>query len=236
MKYCYLTFLIFFTLAHPRAGAQETAVVADVDSMAARYLSAAKSFTDGVYASHRSLVAEQPDYRWSQIAGEMVQLEEDGRVQIEAYGDKENGGSLPSPYAIALDGRLYFYVPNPTDARRGFLEFTAPVELGTLSVIGYDTTFQVRQLMRAYNPRNGQPFRQGYVERERTRRVEYVIDMATGRRRPLDRPNVRELTAEDRDLAAALARPDNGERGKLLRAVRIFNERYPLALPVVVDN
>ena len=240
MKYAYLILFCFLLAPHPRAGAQ-TAVGSEVAAsteaaIAPRYLTPAHRYTDGVYFTHPSFVAERPDYRWERVAGEMVHLEEDGRVQIEQFGDRRGEETPPRPYAIVLEGTPYFYVPNPTDAKRGFLEFSQLTELGPLAVIGYDTTYQVRQLMKAYNPRNGQPFRQGYIERERTKRVEWIIDMATGRRYPLEHQYVRALTRQDRDLAAALARAENQERTRLLRAVRIYNERYPLALPHVRET
>ena len=190
-------------------------------------------FADGVYLSHAALLAGAPDINWSEIAGEMVQLAEDHRVQIDGYGYK-SGSDRGTPYAISLDGVPYFYTRH--DERRNFHEFAGLRLQGRYGTMTYDTSVHMRRLMRAYNPANGLPFREGWVERDQLKTVERIIDMETGVRHPLDRASVLAIVGEERDLAAALDRVTEEEQPRLIRALQIMNERHPLLLPLSEAN
>ena len=192
-------------------------------------LNADYRFHDGVYLSHASLLADQPDVDWADIAGEMVQLTEDRRVQIDAYGYK-SGQDHGRPYAIVLDGAPYLFVG--ADARRGFYEFAGLRSPGRLATVTFDTTVHLRRIMKAYNPATGNPFRQGWVERDQRRTVTRVVDMQTGVRRPLEPDVVANLLAGEADLLRAVRQTTAVDTAKLLRAVEIYNERHPLLLPV----
>ncbi|WP_116124474.1 hypothetical protein [Lewinella sp. IMCC34183] len=185
-------------------------------------------FRDGVYLTHEALLANQPDVEWSEIAGEMVQLSEDHRVQIDGYGYK-SGNDRGTPYAIALDGLPYLFVQ--VDGRRGFSEFAGLLRPGRYPTVAYDTTVNLRRLMKAYNPANGKPFREGYVERQRRERITRILDMDTGTLRPLDRATVLLLVRDERDLRSALEQTPDATTDKLLRALEIYNSRHPLLLP-----
>ncbi len=184
-------------------------------------------FTDGVYLSHAALLSNRPDVDWSGIDGEMVQLAEDFRVQVQGFTFKN--GSLSEPYAISLDGLPYVFVRKASD--RDFYEFAGLRILGTFSTMQYDTVIQTRHLMRAYNPVNGQPFREGYVERDRQNQLRRIVDMRTGRRFPLDQATIMRLVAEEGDLVSALERTPSQEEKKVLRALSVYNERHPLLIP-----
>ncbi len=189
-------------------------------------------FTDGVYLSHAALLNNRPDVSWSDIDGEMVQLAEDFRVQVQAFAYKS--GAQEEPYAISLDGLPYFFVRKASD--RDFYEFAGLRILGTYSTMQYDTVVQTRHLMRAYNPVNGQPFREGYVERDRQNELRRIVDMRTGRRYPLDQGTIMRLVAEEEDLLSALERTPPREETKILRALSVYNERHPLLIPPAQAN
>ncbi|MEM6772446.1 MAG: hypothetical protein AAF597_17855, partial [Bacteroidota bacterium] len=136
-------------------------------------------FADGVYFSHDALLANQPDLSWEEIDGEMVQLTEDYRVQIADYGYKDvriNAAILP--YAISLDGLAYLFTRK--NDKRNYHEFSGLRVRGNLSTLQYDTTYSVRQLMKAYNPVNGKPFRQAYAEREETKTLNKILHLRSG--------------------------------------------------------
>lgn len=188
-------------------------------------------FADGVYFSHAALVANQPDLGWEAIDGEMVQLPEDYRVQIADYGYKDvriNADIVP--YAISLDGLAYLFVRR--NERRNFHEFAGLRVRGTLSTLRYDTTIRVRQLMKAYNPANGRPFRQAYVDRDKTLTLNKILDLRSGALLPLTPGNLTRLCADDAKLAAAVRTTDEGEHELLLRALRLYDDRHPLYLPL----
>ncbi|MBB4078117.1 hypothetical protein GGR28_000718 [Lewinella aquimaris] len=184
-------------------------------------------FSEGIYLSQDALLANTPDVSWSQITGEMVQLAEDYRLQVAGFGYKDR--SYRTPYAISLDGQPYLFIR--ADEERGFHEFAGLRERGTYSTLRYDTLVHTRQLMRAYNPATGFPFREGWVERDRTRSLSRIFELTSGRRLPLDLPTVMRLVASESDLVAALERTGPEEQDKLIRALRIYNERHPLLLP-----
>ena len=153
-------------------------------------------------------------------------------MQVEGFGYKS--GSFGEPYAITLDGLPYLFVRE--ESRRGFYEFSGLRILGAYSTMEYDTIVHTRQLMKAYNPVNGKPFREGYVERDRENGVSRIIEMGTGRRLPLERTTVMRLVTGELDLVSALERSTPEETNKILRALVIYNERHPLLLPLPQAN
>lgn len=181
---------------------------------------------EGVYLTHAALLAGRPDVPWSDIAGEMVQLAQDRRLQIDGFSYK-SGSDYGRPYAVVLDGQPFLFVHE----HRGpsYHEF-AGIEMppGRYATIRYDTVVSTRQLMRAYNPANGQAFREAWVERDRRHAVRRIVDMASGRRHPFNRPTVLRLVGEEADLRRAVERLTDGETDKLLRALELYNERHPL--------
>ena len=208
-----------------------TGVRAQSDTLVTpRVLDADFRFPEGVYLSHASLLALEPDLPWEAIDGEMVQLPDDYRVQIQDYG-YTTGDLDPDlmPYAISLDGFVYRYVER--DVERSFYDFAGLRVLGALSTFQYDTTVQVRRLIRAYNPANGQPFREAYVTRDRTQTQRLVVDMATGRTLPLTRATLLQLCADDADLVRALTNLSEPTPEMLLRAVKLYDDRVKLTLP-----
>ncbi len=185
-------------------------------------------FRDGVYLSNESLLANDPDVEWSEISGEMVQLPEDFRVQIDSFGYKSGG--YTDPYAISLDGLPYLFVRK--DEQRIFHEFAGLRPAGRYATIRYDTVRRTRQLMRAYNPANGRPFREGWVERDRRELVRRIVDMSSGRRLPLTPANVQQVVAREEDLLRAAGKLTMDDEPKMVRALVLFNERHPLLIPL----
>ncbi len=213
--------LLFFTISCVNLSAQADSARFDANFR----------FVEGIYFSHASLLANQPDLGWEAIDGEMVQLPEDFKVQIADYGYKDvriNQDIIP--YAISLDGKPYFFVRH--DQQRQFHEFTGLRVHGLLSTLQYDTTVQTRQLMKAYNPANGLPFRQAWVEREKTLRLYRILHLRSGARLPFTKENIMELCADDEDLTKALLKQEKAEETLLLRAVRLYDDRHFITLPL----
>lgn len=188
-------------------------------------------FPEGVYLSHAALLACEPDLEWEAIDGEMVQLPEDFRVQIAGYGYKDARiNEEIIPYAISLDGEPYLFVRK--DDKRNFHEFAGLRVKGMLSTVRYDTTITTRQLMKAYNPVNGQPFRQAYVERDKTVSLNKILHLRTGALILFSHQNLLRLCADDQEIARALLEVDPKETELLLRALKLYDDRHPLSLPV----
>ena len=186
-------------------------------------------FADGVYLSSESVLDNTPDIPWSEISGEMVQLPEDHRVQIDGYG-YHRGAEAGDPYAISLDGMIYLFVRR--DARLGFHEFAGLRGPGPYPTVRYDTVEHRRQLMRAYNPATGMAFREGYIERDRRRTVLRIVDMVTGKRLPLNPAVVGELVADEPEIAAAVAKLTSDDEARLMRALMLYGQRHPLLIPL----
>lgn len=188
-------------------------------------------FTEGVYFSHAALLANQPDLDWESIDGEMVQLPEDYRVQIAGYSYKDDRmNSEIIPYAISLDGEPYLYIRK--DEERNYHEFAGFRIKGLLSTLQYDTTIVTRQLMKAFNPVNGQPFRQAYVQREKTVSLNKILHLRSGALIPFTHQNLVRLCADDQEIARALLDVDPKEAAMLLRALKLYDDRHPLTLPL----
>jgi len=189
---------------------------------------------EGVYFSHSAVLAAQPDLSWEAIDGEMVQLPEDFRVQIANYGYKDvRINQEIIPYAISLDGMPYLFVRYDKD--RNFHEFAGLRVMGALSTVRYDTTIQVRQLMKAYNPANGQAFREAWVERSKTLPLNKILHLRSGALVPFTRAWLRRLVADDADLTEALAKIDPKDEELLLRALKLYDDRHQVSLPLVPE-
>ncbi|MEM9928770.1 MAG: hypothetical protein AAF840_03025 [Bacteroidota bacterium] len=188
-------------------------------------------FAEGVYLSHASLLANKPDLNWEAIAGEMVQLPDDYRVQIAGYGYKDEriDGEI-IPYAISLDGEPYLFIKK--DEQRNFHEFAGLRIRGALSTMQYDTVITTRQLMKAYNPVNGQPFREAYVERKKTISLNRILHLRSGALIPFTHQNLVRLVADDTEIAKALLEVNPNESEMLLRALQLYDDRHPVTLPV----
>ncbi|PHI20006.1 hypothetical protein CEQ90_09700 [Lewinellaceae bacterium SD302] len=198
----------------------------------AKIFNADYQFTDGIYLSHASWLANTPDLSWEEIDGEMVQLPEDYRVQIAAMRHK-NGSEFERVYAMSLDGFPYICVRH--DEQKNFHEFAGLRFRGRYAYFRYSRKELTSKMMYAYNPANGRPFRGAEVEREREVLSEVLLHVPSGEQRSLNRQNVYEILDGYSDLqrAVALLAPDDQElRSKLTRAVKLYNEREPLLLPL----
>ena len=181
---------------------------------------------EGIYLSHASVLSAQPDLKWDAISGEMVQLPETFRLQIGDYQYKDpNLDQDLVPYAVSLEGQLYLFLRN--NRERNFHDFVGLSVAGTLSIITYDTTIQTRQLMKAYNPVNGRPFREAYVERSKTVPLTKIWHLPSGRLVPLRRADLLAFIGNDEELTQALLKLDEVTEDLLLRAVKLYDDRHP---------
>lgn len=188
------------------------------------------TFAEGVYFTHESWIANKPDASWEEIAGEMVQLPEDYRVQIANFGLK-NGLKLNEVYAISLDGFPYIFTKQDED--QNFYEFSGLRFRGRYAYYRFEDKESVTKTMFAYNPANGRPFRQAPVTRERLISHEVLLNVQSGETMMLNKANVSKILVDYSDLQEAVNRlsdDDKQLRTKLIQAVKIYNEREPLLL------
>jgi hypothetical protein len=85
--------------------------------------------------------------------------------------------------------------------------------------------------MKAYNPVNGLPFRQAYVEREKTKTLNKILHLRSGALMPFTRENLARLCKDDAKLSKAILETDADNRELLLRALRLYDDRHPVLLP-----
>lgn len=185
------------------------------------------NFAEGLYLTHASFLAGSPDLSWEDISGEMVQLPEDYRLQVADFRLK-NGQEAPAIYAVSLDGFPYIFAKQ--DPKLKYHEFAGLRLNGRYRYYQFTGKVKTDNVMYAYNPANGRPFRQGRVQRERNVLQKFVLDLATGKTFPFDQAGVGEIVETDNDLlrAVTLIKPDDREQeAKLLQAIRIYNQRYP---------
>lgn len=199
---------------------------------AARIFNADYQFKEGVFLSHSSWLANEPDLSWEQIEGEMVQLPEDYRVQIDGMTTKD-GNRIEDVYAISLDGFPYICVHH--DLKRNFHEFAGLRFRGRYAFFKFVQKEVVRKMMYAYNPANGRPFRGGAVERERDVLKEVLLHLPSGDQLLLSQQNVYNLLDDYPDLQRAVSLLDPEDKdisAKLTQAVKLYNDREPLLLPM----
>ncbi len=189
-------------------------------------------FNEGVYFSFASLVANRPDRGWDEVGGSMVQFPDDYRVQIG--GMKLSGHPIDGPiYALVLEGFPYRLVRR--SEQNALTEFVMLRIRGRLAYYEFETTEVKSIVMRAYNPANGRPFREGMVDKREVVRNGRLLNFEDGGELTFDRENLIAMTSDrDPDLAELLLNLDPRERDyeeKLRKAVKIFDDRHPLYLP-----
>ncbi|MEM9835597.1 MAG: hypothetical protein AAF828_03795 [Bacteroidota bacterium] len=187
-------------------------------------------FAEGIYLTHRSFIIGEPDLRWDEIEGEMVQLPEAYRIQIAGLRDKKSG-VLESVYAVSLDGYPYLFAK--ADPQRNYHEFAGLRLSGRYRYYEYTDEVKDRKMMYAYNPINGQPFRSAEVEVKKAVLEQRVVDLATGKTWPFSIDGVGDIVSTDNDLLRAVNALDINDRelfNKLMQALRLYNDRYPFKL------
>ncbi len=225
MRYC-IPFLFFLLVTGPARLPAQAADSAQTFALDRDY-----RFNEGIYFSFESLAANRPDRAWEEVNGSMVQFPDDYRVQIGGLEllDHPTDGPL---YALVLEGFPYRLVRR--SAQNALTEFVMLRIRGRLAYYEYDTTVVRPIVMRAYNPSNGIPFREGVVDKRETVRNGRLLSFADGRDLAFDRDNLLAIVRpRDPDLAELLRALDPRERDfeeKLRKAVKIFDDRHPLYL------
>ncbi len=186
-------------------------------------------FRDGIYDDFTALRANRPSRSWTITGSRVVRLADDYRLQVET--DTPQAEAVTRAYAVVVDGIPY--LRGRWERARNFIEFAGLRVRGTLCYLAYDTLVTKSFEVKAYNPATGKPFRRGTVQRTKRQAVERVLDFRTGQLYPMNRENLLRLVAKDAELRRAIAAlpADKDLPDRLFRALKIYDERYPLWMP-----
>lgn len=132
------------------------------------------TFQDGIYLSYDALLKNQPEIKLegnrSGIFNNPLQI-----LRVD-----------PSEFGLSADQEIKFVVDQGLPYHRSarccpdHVVYVGMTIVGHLSVISYDSEIMVDIPMKAYNPFNGEPFLKGTIKREKTVKMNQVLDLTTG--------------------------------------------------------
>lgn len=190
-------------------------------------------FRDGVYLSHQSFRNNAPDLAWEQVQARWFANPQTFLVQME-FIHPEGGGMDITPdslWGFTMQGIPYIRLPR--EWIRKELATFAPIELrGKICYFDFERLDTLKTLITAYNPYNGRPFRQGYIDKEAQRNYRKMLHFETGQVRDLTRENLLAWIGDDPELSAAVVDiPESELDAKLFKCLLIYVDRKKVYVP-----
>lgn len=133
------------------------------------------SFEDGIYLSYEALLKNQPDIKLEDKREGIF----NNPLRILRIDPSEFGLTADQEVKFVVDQGLPYHRSNRCCPDQ--IIYVGLTIVGHLSVISYDSEEIVDIPMKAYNPYNGEPFLKGTVKRERTVKVNQVLNLKTGK-------------------------------------------------------
>jgi hypothetical protein len=191
-------------------------------------------FRDGVYLSHQSFRNNAPDLAWEQVQARWFANPQTFLVQMEFIRTK-GGGLEISPdslWGFTMQGIPYIRLPR--EWIRKELATFAPIELrGKICYFDFERLDTIKTLITAYNPNNGRPFLQGYIDKEAQSTYRKMLHFETGQVLDLTRENLLGWIGDDPELSAAVADiPESELDAKLFKCLLIYVDRKKVYVPM----
>lgn len=190
-------------------------------------------FREGVYFSHQAFRNNAPDLAWEQVQARWFTNPQTFLVQMEFIHPKGGGLEITpdSLWGFTMQGIPYIRLPR--EWIRKELATFAPIELrGKICYFDFERLDTFKTLITAYNPYNGRPFRQGYIDKEAQSTYRKMLHFETGQVLDLTRENLLDWIGDDPELSVAVADiPDNELDAKLFKCLLIYVDRKKVYVP-----
>jgi len=189
-------------------------------------------FENGVYFSFESLKNNQPDLEWDTLTSTYFTNPTTLIAEVQELRFKENEEQLPlqKVYAISINGIPYLNSGKTNDSEMA--KFYGLKIRGVLGYYSFEKIEIEKVKIQAFNPLNGEPFRTGYVEKERVKKIEKILSWETGKISEFDQKNLTRLVQDDIPLLNSIKDLQDWEvEEKLFKCLLIYNDRHSIYVP-----
>ena len=198
-------------------------------SLSAQVLNGEFRFNNGFYDSHDMLLSNQPAVEFDTSSFSIVTSDGSGQLFAGLGGDS----NLPLNFFegklyVVTDGKVYI---NANETVNGLHRFVLLSVLGRVAMFERETVEKVEVPIKAYNPLNKKPFREGVVEKETRVNITYLLLFDSGRILPFTYRNFLAVIKDDEKLLKTVENLEEEERmEKLYKCLLIYNDRYAFEL------
>lgn len=193
-------------------------------SIQAQVLNGEFRFENGFYLSHESLINNQPNIAPDTNKFEIISSGTTGNLFAALKGEQLMSlDHFDTILYIVEEGKVYI---NADEDLRGLHRFVLISVQGKIGLFERDYEEKVIVPIKAYNPLNGQPFRQGEIEKKVRTSVPYLLEFETGRFMPFTYRNFLGMIEDDKDLVDQVLAINTEDRNdKLYKCLLIYNDR-----------
>ena len=184
-------------------------------------------FEDGLYTSLEALKANRPSQDWESIISSYFVNPRTNTTQVQQLIDIETGNiiDLDKIYALCIDGTPYVYVKEQPHEK--MVTFAGLEARGILNYFSFEKLEEEQVKIQAYNPKNGLPFRTGFVKKDRVVKVEKILHWESGEVVDFSKENLMALIKNDQPLYKSVQELRDWElEEKLFRCLLIYNDRH----------
>ena len=171
-------------------------------------------FRDGIYLDYEQFRQNEPAFFWEDIVGDMVSTQSGSmRIASLILGDAEEGEVIPldKVWGFSRNGSPFIQIPRDSGDLRQFGSFVALRLVGKICLFNYEKEMEYKVSVKAYNPLNGRPFREGKVTQTEMITVEKLLYFPSGEIAPLNRASLVNWMKDDPDLLQAYLDKERGQ-------------------------
>jgi hypothetical protein len=202
-------------------------------SFAQRVLNQDFKFTDGLYQHIQDFKKDAPSFFWKEYEGIWSYNTKLKCYQVEKIfkknePDKQIQDSL---WGFSIRGVPYIRI-SPDSCGRPLTIFAEIAVRGVINAFSYEKEHKELIPMRAYNPLTGNVFRKGLIQRNATTLEKRIFNLNENLIIPYDPLILKQWMDRDKEILRALNLATEEEyQEKLVRAMMVFNQRYPFFIP-----
>lgn len=187
-------------------------------------------FKDGIYLTLQDFQHNNPTYTWGDVQASMATSDEGFIAQVEFIKLKEQQLDLQQVWGICIAGIPYVRLAKGkvTNAATVFAGLRVR---GKICYFNYKEAVTVMQMVKAYNPLTGRPFRQGKIPVEKMVERHQLLHFQTGQVVDFTKNNFMTWIADDRQLLETVQDLSPQEvQEKLFKCLLIYVDRNEIYL------
>ncbi len=192
-------------------------------SLSAQPLNGDFRFENGFYSTHKQLISNQPSVKPDSTRFEILASGQTGNLFAALMTAQDSTTFFDGIQYIVENGRVYI---NASENLNGLNRFVLLSVLGRIAM--FEKDFEYREMIdvKAYNPLNGQPFREGQVEKKTRKTIPFLLIFETGEILPFNYDYFLASITGDELLVNQVKQIDQEDRAmKLYKCLLIYNDR-----------
>lgn len=187
-------------------------------------------FKDGVYYSHTDLQMNSPSLSWDSLYSRLHTNPQNLTTLVDTIAHR-SALPLKKIWGFSLGGIPYVNLNQRNKA--GLQKYAGLRVRGNICFFSSSETYKEPQMITAYNPRTGVPFRQGEVMTNKVKEKRYMLSFETGAITDFTASNFVEWIQEDAQMIKTVKNLNDEEREeKLFKCLLIYDDRNPVYVPV----